>query len=270
MFVRCRFALLLPRARERTMGTYCDDVDDVDGPLQFHSCCWFCVRHFSRAHFAAMLNNSGKSSSPSDNTCPSVQVAVWLRKSRCKIACEHYLDYDTARDRRLSRRVFRPKYTGYPPAGVGVWWVHACFPRTIDLTFSLTRKLLCIFCEVSWRYPLPLSFHAKVLFCVVPCRLYASSLASSPPPLYCPSDRGQGSAPQLVPQPYPSAKSDAVNALPVMETPSMDDWAGVEDPDWKANHQLGWEQLTDVKEIGKVGYGVTMRVGQRGGGWGGL
>lgn len=32
----------------------------------------------------------------------------------------------------------------------------------------------------------------------------------------------------------------------------MDDWAGVEDPDWKANHQLSWEQLTDVREIGKV------------------
>ena len=32
----------------------------------------------------------------------------------------------------------------------------------------------------------------------------------------------------------------------------MDDWAGAEDPDWKADHQLEWGQLTDVKEIGKV------------------
>lgn len=32
----------------------------------------------------------------------------------------------------------------------------------------------------------------------------------------------------------------------------LDDWAGAEDPDWKANHQLSWGQLTDVREIGKV------------------
>lgn len=31
-----------------------------------------------------------------------------------------------------------------------------------------------------------------------------------------------------------------------------DDWVGAEDPDWKANHQLSWAQLTDVREIGKV------------------
>lgn len=33
---------------------------------------------------------------------------------------------------------------------------------------------------------------------------------------------------------------------------SPEDWAGVEDPDWKANHQLSWGQLTDVREIGKA------------------
>eukprot|EP00752_Nemacystus_decipiens_P012812 g11346.t2 len=37
----------------------------------------------------------------------------------------------------------------------------------------------------------------------------------------------------------------------------LDDWAGAEDPDWKANHQLSWEQLTDVREIGK---GLTCTV----------
>lgn len=33
-----------------------------------------------------------------------------------------------------------------------------------------------------------------------------------------------------------------------------EDWVGAEDPDWKADHQLTWEQLTDVREIGKVHY----------------
>eukprot|EP00903_Cladosiphon_okamuranus_P020815 g19118.t2 len=37
----------------------------------------------------------------------------------------------------------------------------------------------------------------------------------------------------------------------------LDDWAGVEDPDWKANHQLSWRELTDVREIGK---GLTCTV----------
>eukprot|EP00904_Undaria_pinnatifida_P010830 jgi/Undpi1/6878/HiC_scaffold_21.g09354.m1 len=46
-----------------------------------------------------------------------------------------------------------------------------------------------------------------------------------------------------------------------ISTPMMgdgvDDWAGAEDPDWKADHQLEWGQLTDVKEIGK---GLTCTV----------
>ncbi|CAM9933696.1 unnamed protein product [Pylaiella littoralis] len=38
---------------------------------------------------------------------------------------------------------------------------------------------------------------------------------------------------------------------------ATDDWSGLEDPDWKANHQLSWGQLTDVREIGK---GLTCTV----------
>eukprot|EP00752_Nemacystus_decipiens_P012811 g11346.t1 len=44
-------------------------------------------------------------------------------------------------------------------------------------------------------------------------------------------------------------------STPMMD--GLDDWAGAEDPDWKANHQLSWEQLTDVREIGK---GLTCTV----------
>eukprot|EP00903_Cladosiphon_okamuranus_P020816 g19118.t3 len=44
-------------------------------------------------------------------------------------------------------------------------------------------------------------------------------------------------------------------STPMMD--GLDDWAGVEDPDWKANHQLSWRELTDVREIGK---GLTCTV----------
>ncbi|CAM9328051.1 unnamed protein product [Ectocarpus sp. 12 AP-2014] len=57
-----------------------------------------------------------------------------------------------------------------------------------------------------------------------------------------------------------ASKELLVKLVRSLSTPMMDgldDWAGVEDPDWKANHQLSWEQLTDVREIGK---GLTCTV----------